>query len=462
MELTQAYNRGLNDIKGRLMGSHQHQALKWALGRELNDGPKGGVLALDMGLGKTYVMTALLKANPKRATLIIVPISIIHQWRDILSSFGGFSVLLLDRQTPLHRLPEETTVVITGYPMFSHKPRKGFPTILRSTKWNRILLDEGHLIKNTKGSTFNNLNKFCADIKWVVSATPVQNCMRDLDAPIQWIGCPKNHKEFKDEFLLKQSMEQVGANNPRMQLPKLESQIVKLDFGSSEEQALYASVEKDFAIQIEKTKKGTTLTSAALEGILRCRQACSHPEVCLDFFKRRKRKVCDGVESTKYKYVCTDLLTHKKEKAIVFCIWTNEIHLLMNYLNKNGVSAIKFDGKMSREQREVAISNFTNTDIRVLIIQINAGGLGLNLQAATRVYIISPTWNPCQELQAIARSHRLGQENIVKCFRLVIKDTVEDRITYIQDKKLALISDCFDDTSVVRKMGSDILALLVS
>ena len=455
--VTKAYKHGLDSIKGRLMGSHQHNALKWMLQNEIQSDTPGGVLALDMGLGKTYVTSATIRANPKPATLLVVPISIIHQWRDILKSFGNIDALILDRQLPIKQLPQNTNVVITTYSMFSHKPKKGYPPIIKNTHWDRVILDEGHTIKNAGGSTFSNVCKLNSTIKWVVTATPVQNSLRDLAALMKWINFKGDQDDFIKAKLLRQTMDEVGKINPRMQLPKLDSAVIKLGFMTSRELELYKKIENEFQTRIEKSEKGTKLYTDALEGILRCRQACCHPEVYLESLNTKKRKRYDPTPidftSTKFKYVLDDLKRNPKDKAIIFCIWTKEINMLTGYLNDNDISTIKFDGKMTREQRERAIYNFNQTDIRVLVIQINTVGVGLNLQAATRVYINSPTWNPCQELQAIARSHRLGQEQIVKCMRLVIEDSIEERIMQIQNNKLSIIAECFDEKQVFEKMG---------
>jgi SNF2 family DNA or RNA helicase len=172
------------------------------------------------------------------------------------------------------------------------------------------------------------------------------------------------------------------------------------------------------------------------------------------YFKEKKRKREVNLESTKFGYICDSIeKMGKNEKVLVFCIWTAEIEILLDCFEEREISALRFDGKMSREQRELAIYNFNNTDVRVLVIQINTGGVGLNLQVATNIFITSPTWNPCSELQAIARAHRLGQERVVNCVRLVIENTVEDRILAIQDNKLRLIADCFGDEGLFGKMG---------
>ena len=177
---------------------------------------------------------------------------------------------------------------------------------------------------------------------------------------------------------------------------------------------------------------------------------------------KRKRVVLDdegvegvegGVSSAKFDFVCNDILAHPKAKSLIFCLWTKEIALLASALSDRGVSVLKFEGSMNRQRRETVLYNFNNTNIQVLIIQINAGGVGLNLQAVQRIYIVSPTWNPCAELQAIARAHRLGQTEVVTCYRLIMEGTIEERIITIQDKKMQVIADCFEDENIFGKMG---------
>ena len=447
------YKAALDGIKGRLLGSHQHQALKWMIQQEHDQSCKGGVLALDMGLGKTYVSIALM-VGTKDTTLIVCPISILHQWRDLLLSFGGIKPMILDRNGELPILPDGVKVVLTTYSTFSHTPKKGLPKILAGHTWGRIILDEGHQLKNTKSSTHVNMCKIATNSKWILTATPIQNCLGDMKALATYIGWAGDIEEFIEKKLLRRTMEQEGTLNPRLKLPELRSELIKLNFEEGRQKTTYANMEREYQTKMEEDCNGNkVLYSEALEGILRCRQVCCHSGI----FQPKKRKFVvddDEGESVKFKWICKDMLQHKKEKCLIFCLWTREIELLLNHLNDQGICTLRFDGSMTRERRENVIYNFNNTPgVRALVIQINAGGVGLNLQVATRVYIMNPTWNPCAELQAIARAHRLGQDQIVTCARLVIEGTVEERMLDVQDGKLGLIADCFDDNSVFSKMG---------
>lgn len=447
------YKAALDGIKGRLLGSHQHQALKWMIEQERSERCKGGVLSLDMGLGKTYISIALIVGSNK-TSLIVCPVSILHQWRDLLVSFGGMNPMILDRNGELGILPDGVKVVLTTYSTFTHTPKRGLPKLLTGHSWGRIILDEGHQLKNTKTSTFVNICKIQVESKWILTATPIQNCLGDMKALANYVGWSDGIDEFVEKKLLRRTMEQEGAINPRLKLPVLRSELVKLSFEEGQQKNMYANMEKEYQTKLEEDSNGNkVLYSEALEGILRCRQVCSHSGI---FVPKKRKYVIDDEEgeSVKFKWISKDILEHKKEKCLIFCLWTREIELLLAYLNDHGICAMRFDGSMTRERRENVIYNFNNTPgVRALVIQINAGGVGLNLQVATRVYIMNPTWNPCAELQAIARAHRLGQDQVVTCVRLVIEGTVEERMLDVQDGKLGLIADCLDDHTVFSKMG---------
>lgn len=129
--------------------------------------------------------------------------------------------------------------------------------------------------------------------------------------------------------------------------------------------------------------------------------------------------------------------------------------LIQQELKSQGISSLMYDGKISQANKEAVIYNFQCTSIPVLILQITCGNAGLNLQCASRVYIMSPHWNPCIELQAIGRAYRKGQTKEVKCFRLLMKGTVEDRCEDIQLNKLDLISSAMSDDSMLNRLVSN-------
>jgi SNF2 family DNA or RNA helicase len=261
--------------------------------------------------------------------------------------------------------------------------------------------------------------------------------------------------------MLRRTLVQEGEKNPRLKLPSLKSEIIYIDFEKDEEKNVYKRIEEDFQTRIEHTPEGCRLYSEALQGILRCRQACSHWKLIQASeslaSKRKRSRVDDGcvVElSSKFTFICNDIAKHPLEKVLIFATWTLEINMLVAAIEDMGISALKFDGTMTKEARETTLYNFRETEgIRVLVVQIQSGGVGLNLQCATRIYITSPTWNPTHEIQAISRSHRLGQTQIVQCFRLVVRGTIEERMLEIQNQKMALIADALNDDDLLQKMA---------
>lgn len=454
-----AYNKAVDEIKGKLEGEYQHEGVLWMLDRELSPtNGKGGILADDMGLGKTMQTIATMKGNPQ-TTLIITIVGIVGQWRDALINFGGYRPIIVSPSfTGI--LPQEIDVVLTTYSCFQkQKTTECFGHI----NWGRIVLDEGHKIRNSSGKGHNEIAKLNAGIKWILSGTPIQNSVKDITTLSEWIGHGKiDLDETVSTILLRRTQEQQATRNETLSLPTLETQQVHLDFDTEDEKAFYEQVQTFY---LEKTSN----KNDAMETIIRCRQAATHP---LLFFqgiektkKNKKRRIVTDNElptevpksATKFTYLMNDIKRvqkETKEKCLIFCSWTNEMKLIQSELKAQGISSLMYDGKISQSNKEAVIYNFQWTTIPVLILQITCGNAGLNLQCASRVYIMSPHWNPCIELQAIGRAYRKGQTKEVKCIRLLMKGTVEDRCEDIQMNKLDLISSAMSDDSMMNRLVS--------
>jgi SNF2 family DNA or RNA helicase len=466
--LQEAYTKAQKDIKGRLDGHYQHEGVKWMLARELNNTTgNGGILADDMGLGKTMQAIATMRGNPT-STLIITIVGTVGQWRDALIDFGGLHPIIVN---PSFKgiLPQDADVVITTYSSFQKSTDMECFT---SHSWGRIILDEGHKIRNSNSKGNIQISKLQAPIKWVLSGTPIQNSHKDILSLSNWIGYPSQDiEDIIDNILLRRTQEQQASINPRLALPGLDTQILRLDFETEEERSFYNKVEHYY---MNNSKDGNEV----LEASIRCRQAATHPQLILDTASKKTKKKTkkrlrtnngddeDNItelpttlppSASKFSFLTKDLSrvhATTKEKSLVFCTWTNEMKLLQTELKNMNISSLIYDGNVSRDNKEAVIYNFKNTSIPVLILQINCGNAGLNLQCATRVYITSPQWNPCLELQAIGRAYRKGQDNKVKCFRLTMKGTLEDRCTDIQMNKMDLIRDAMCDDSMISRLGT--------
>lgn len=155
----------------------------------------------------------------------------------------------------------------------------------------------------------------------------------------------------------------------------------------------------------------------------------------------------DMPPSTKAKALIRDLQANPLSKAVVFSQWTSMLNLLHRPLQDAGIKFVRLDGSMRRQLREASLEQFANDeDTRVFLISLKAGGVGLNLTAASRVYLMDPWWNPSVEHQAVDRIHRLGQTKPVYTIRFVAKDTIEEKILQLQQHKAELAQMTFVDT----------------
>ena len=425
------------------------------LSREMMYEPKGGILADDMGLGKTMQTIATMRGNPQ-TTLIISIVATVAQWRDALFQFGDFKPILVN---PSFKgiLPDltETSVVLTTYSCFqAQRP----PPCFSHIHWGRIILDEGHTIKNASSKTYKEISKLQSEIKWILSGTPVQNNMKELLTLTRWIGYQEDDmEEITQTLILRRTQEEQGTSNPRLALPPLDTKVIYLEFASESEREFYNKVDETYA---ELTSMNNSNT-ATMEAILRCRQAATHPQLFIDSLTSKKRKLTPEfimpTTTTKFTYILNDILNIQqttKEKTLIFCTWTQEMKMLQKALAQYNISSMIYDGSLSRDAKESTLYNFIHTTIPILILQISCGNAGLNLQCASRVYITSPHWNPCVDLQALGRAYRKGQTNKVTVIRTLMRDTIEDKCGDVQMLKLDVIREAMGgDESMKDRLG---------
>jgi SNF2 family DNA or RNA helicase len=421
-------------------------------------GPKGGFLCDEMGLGKTVQLISVMLGNPRDRTLIIVPKSIITQWRDELNKFAPqVSVHVYDG--PERTIDKHAKVTIAPYTLLSD--RKSDTTPLHRVSWDRVILDEAHEIRNKQSKTFKSVCELRTDIKWLVTGTPVFNSMNDFVNLCTFLGVPKNFvqgrtKEIKDIYILRRTKEDLAKINDRLTLPPCHFENVELDM-FPEEKALYECVflEAQGIIQ-EAFRHAQSLNSknmVILECLLRARQCMIWPQMYLNGVAAQnetKPEVWKG-RSNKMETLFRLLKEHPTEKSLIFCQFRGEMNYIQSQLD---CPVFRIDGSVSRDERVRQIEGFKRIEGgAVFIIQIKSGGQGLNLQEATRVYITAPAWNPATELQAIGRSHRTGQTQTVHVKKLVYKEcnrfiSVEEEMMALQGHKSLVCSEVLNDERV--------------
>jgi hypothetical protein len=467
-KVSERYRQATKLLQGRLIAPYQREGVAWLLIREMaSSGPKGGFLCDEMGLGKTIQLIAMMLGNVKRRTLIVVPKSIVSQWRDEINKFApGVRVLMFDGlgRTKDSREFLNYDIVIAPYSVTSISGAPlGTPTILHQIHWDRVILDEGHEVRTLRSKRHASLALLKSDIRWVVSGTPVFNSMKDFVALCSFIGLSRpfvqaKTREVRETFVLRRTKDDVSRYNERLGLPPCDFQNVEIEM-YPEERKLYNTVfdsNQDNIRELVKHSENIGMhMMMLLECLLRVRQLMIHPQLYLDGIA-----IKTGSQPTVWEHQCKKFDTlfemmsqHPNEKTLVFCQFIDE----MDLIEKRIGSVCRIDGGVDKDRRARQIQLFNEcSGGAVFLIQIKAGGQGLNLQSATRVYIMEPSWNPATELQAIARSHRTGQTRSVVVRKFVCTGgehpSVEEAIVELQGHKSRICSEVLNDPRLERQI----------
>ena len=469
-------------LRTRLISPYQHEGVKWLVARELSSSLPGGFLCDEMGLGKTVQLIATMLANPKARTLVIVPKSVVGQWCDELARFApSLTVGTFDgpkRTLPYGALPH---VTVAPYSVLGER-KGGAQCPLLRIAWDRIILDEGHEIRNRKSKTHIAALALRAPIRWVVSGTPIFNSIRDFVALCAFVGIPRDlaqgyTDQIRETYVLRRTKADVARHKSRLELPPCDFQNVELEM-HPEEADLYRDVfdhGQGIVRTIFKTGNVAMHQMELLECLLRVRQVMTWPQMYLDGIAKKMEidpEPWTG-RSRKMETLMELIKTHPKEKALVFTQFMGEMDRIQELLAAEGIPTYRIDGSVSKELREERIAAFkkydwetkTSVNAAVFLIQVKAGGVGLNLQEATRVYITAPTWNPATELQAIGRAHRTGQTHKVVVRRLVYTGvdasegsstrplhSVEESILQLQEGKAKVCSEVLGDPRVLTQV----------
>ena len=451
-------------LKTRLISPYQHDGVKWLAARELDPIHPGGFLCDEMGLGKTVQLIATMLVNPKPHTLIIVPKSIVGQWCAEVARFApSLSTYAFDGAK--RSLPEKLpSIVVAPYSVLPQ--RKGAPpTELLHVKWDRVILDEGHEIRNRKSKGHIAAQLLQAPIRWIVTGTPVFNSVKDFVALCAFVGLPREvvqgyTDKIREKFVLRRTKEDVSLHNKRLELPPLDFQNLELEM-YPEEREMYSDVfSKGQNIVRHVFAAGTQNLHQMelLECLLRVRQVMTWPQLYLDGIALKEESDPEPWlgRSRKMETLTGLIQTHPKEKTLIFTQFMGEMDRIQELLTEMGTPTFRIDGSVPKEQRDERIQGFKKGPMNsVFIIQIKAGGVGLNLQEATRVYITCPAWNPATELQAIGRAHRTGQTQKVVVRRLIYTGeegpdgralpSVEQSIMQLQEGKAKVCAEVLND-----------------
>ncbi|MCS7034589.1 MAG: SNF2 family helicase, partial [Phycisphaerae bacterium] len=436
----------------------------------------GGCLADDMGLGKTIQVLALLQqrreAGIKRPSLVIVPRSLIFNWLSEAQKFTP-ELRVLDYSGADRAIPEngfrDYDLVLSTYGTVRRDA-----LALKDIHFDYIVLDEAQAIKNSQSESARAVRVLRSDYRLALSGTPVQNHLGELWSLFEFLnpgllgtatafkaitsaGIDPTGKECLARalrpFILRRTKSQVAPELPE----KLEQTLFcELD---RHQRKLYDELREHYRAsllqQVDELGIGKSRMQI-LEALLRLRQAACHPGL-ID----RKRV---GESSAKLDALLPQLeeVIDEGHKILVFSQFTSFLSILRRRLDASGIVYEYLDGKTSDRQRRVR--RFQNDpDCKLFLISLKAGGLGLNLTAAEYVFLLDPWWNPAVEQQAIDRTHRIGQTRKVFAYRLIARNTVEEKVLELQKAKRDLADAIITaDNSLISSMGREELELLLS
>lgn len=491
------YKIATNELNGRLYVPYQRSGVQWLLKQEnIASGPRGGFLCDEMGLGKTIQLIATMLGNKKQKTLLVVPKSIIIQWAAEIKRFApaigvhifeGPKRALTSAQESWMLNPERPSVVIASYNVLGRKNGKpGMTTAIHYLKWDRIILDEAHEIRNKQSKVFKNVCLLRAEIKWIVTGTPVFNSIRDFQSLCKFLGTDDKVDCVHEMYVLRRTKEDLADDNERLRLPPCNFENVEIEM-YEEEKSLYRLAYVEASEVMKQTNVVGSKNMEIIEHLLRMRQCMIWPQVYLNNVAKKNGTDPERWTSRSKKMETLFRLIdeHPREKSLVFCQHVAEMDYIQGELcesydgydsddlmgcglnpdpdaverksKRTAVatrSVFRIDGSVSKEDRDRLVGEFRNSPPgSIFLLQIKTGGVGLNLQEATRVYITTPSWNPATELQALGRSHRTGQTQCVHVKKLIYKGfpgfaSVEEAIVMLQANKSDVCATVLKDPRI--------------
>lgn len=417
----------------------------------------GAMLADDMGLGKTLQSLCAIQGK----TLIVAPTSVLSSWSNQIRQYRPQLKFSVYHGSQRSLSLNDSDVVLTTYALLRLDRE-----ILTKTHWNTVILDEAQTIKNQGSLVSQAAHQLNADFRIALTGTPIENRLEDLWSQFQFLnpGLLGTIEDFRDEnsnsstlslelkkkvrpFILRRLKKDVAKDLP----PKTEI-VLTCELSPSERDvydALLASSKKEV---LEKLEAGGSVF-AALELLLRLRQACCHSALIPGQESKHSSKIELLVQTLGDSIAAG-------HRALVFSQWTSFLDLIEPALKAQNISYSRLDGTTS--DREKIVREFqADGGPSVMLISLKAGGTGLTLTAADHIFLMDPWWNPSVENQAADRAHRIGQTNPVLIHRLVAQNTLEEKIVSLQQSKLALASSLLGETEVSKALTRETLLELL-
>ena len=463
----------------KILRYYQKTGYKWL--KTLDNYKFGGILADDMGLGKTIQMLSIIAGyveensnSEKRASIVICPSSLTLNWQNESQKFTNKLKTLVIRGNVQERKEQikeigKYDLVITSYDLL----KRDVETYKENKyKFRFAITDEAQYLKNSNTQNAKAVKEILADTRYALTGTPIENSLAELWSIFDYImpGYLFGYKKFKTDyevpivkdnnqnamkklqmliepFVLRRTKKEVLTELPEKTITVLNNQM------KDEQEKIYlnylAQAKQDLAetINLRGFEKSHIQVLAALT---RLRQICCHPSLFIKDYQEGSSKLEQCIEIVKD-------ATEAGHKILLFSGYTSMFELIQKELEKNDITYFKLTGSTKVDERIRMVDEFNeNKDIKVFLISLKAGGTGLNLTGADMVIHYDPWWNASAENQATDRAYRIGQKNNVQVYKLITKNSIEEKIYDLQQKKTELIDNVLDTkTSFISKLSKE-------
>lgn len=449
------------EIKADLRG-YQKDGFRWLA--ILDAWGFGGILADDMGLGKTLQVIAFLQMKKENA-LIVCPASLVYNWESEVKRFAPklkpciIAGSAKDRKAQIENMPEERAgwVFITSYDLL-----KKDISFYKDKKFYCMVADEAQYLKNAGTQTAKTVKQVKAQRRFALTGTPIENQLSDLWSIFDFImpGYLYGYSRFREELELPAAARKDEDALRRLKmlvtpfiLRRKKKDVLK-DLPDKLEEVVYTRMEEaqrkvydahvkrlrlELAGQSEEEYNQNKLKYLA--ELTKLRMICCCPALCFESYEGGSAKT----------EMCMELIENAVSgghRLLVFSQFTKMLDILSEELKKRKLAYLYLSGQNTKEERKSMVEQFSEGKIPVFLISLKAGGTGLNLTAADMVIHYDPWWNKAAMDQASDRAHRIGQENAVTVMNLVVRDTVEEKIIALQQKKAEMADAVMDGSGI--------------
>lgn len=461
-----------------IMRGYQRTGYRWL--RTLEQSGFGGILADDMGLGKTLQVIAVLlaakEAGKMEPSLVVSPASLVYNWSEEIKRFAPALKVGIITGTQEERRQKLSDISSYDVLLTSYDLLKRDIAYYEDQQFLYQIIDEAQYIKNHTTAAAKAVKVVKSKVRYALTGTPIENRLSELWSIFDYLmpGYLYSYEVFRSDFevpIVKYAEQEPLECLRRLTSPfilrRLKEQVLK-DLPDKLEKNYYVKLEgeqqKLYDAQVLRMKKQVAMQDAEefkqnkfqmLSELMKIRQICCDPALCFENYKGESAKL----------ETCMELVKNAIEgghRILLFSQFTSMLEILEKRLKEAGIEYYMITGSVGKEKRLQLVQDFNKGNIPVFLISLKAGGVGLNLTGADVVIHYDPWWNLAVQNQATDRAHRIGQTKKVVVYKLLVKDSIEEKINKLQEEKRTLSEQVIHgDANVLSSMTrEDFLSLL--